>query len=107
VYNIQLNRNLQTDNNFDRHVDCFYSVIHLLGDPGFNQAAQMKKYVKIYFDYFHYGEQSMILCERPHAVRANDIHHILYKSQGGKDEIGNLIALCGDCHNRAQLNKGD
>jgi len=47
----------------------------------------------------------MILCERPHAVKANDIHHILYKSQNGKDEIENLIALCGDCHNRAHFKK--
>jgi hypothetical protein len=57
----------------------------------------MKKHVKIYMDHFGYGEQDVIPCEactRP----AVDIHHIKYKSRGGKDEIANLCALCRKCH---------
>lgn len=60
----------------------------------------MVKYKKIYFDYFGYGEQDIILCENC-SKKAVDIHHIKFKSQGGKDEIKNLIALCRDCHNKA------
>lgn len=26
------------------------------------------------------------------------IHHIVFKSDGGKNEKGNLIALCEECH---------
>lgn len=32
-------------------------------------------------------------------------HHIIYKSQGGKNDLGNLITLCGDCHRLAHSNK--
>lgn len=28
-------------------------------------------------------------------------HHIIYKSQGGPDELWNLITLCSECHERA------
>ena len=51
-------------------------------------------------DYFGYGEQDVILCEACNR-KAQDIHHIKYKSRGGKDEIGNLIALCRKCHDLA------
>lgn len=27
-------------------------------------------------------------------------HHIIFKSQGGKDELSNLILLCRVCHNK-------
>ena len=60
----------------------------------------MIKYKKIYFDYFGYGEQDTILCEVCEDP-AVDIHHIKFKSRGGKDEIENEIALCRRCHNKA------
>ncbi len=60
----------------------------------------MKKYKKIYFDHFGYGEQDVILCEFCGNV-GMDLHHVKFKSQLGKDEITNLIALCRDCHNKA------
>lgn len=63
-------------------------------------------YKQIYFKYFGYGEQDKILCEMCHNL-AVDIHHIIYKSRGGKDEIENLIALCRDCHNLAHDEKLD
>lgn len=57
----------------------------------------MQKHTRIYMDYFGYDLSDFIpceICERP----AADTHHIIYKSQGGKDEAGNLMALCRDCH---------
>lgn len=36
---------------------------------------------------------------------ATDIHHIIYKSQGGTDDIGNLVPLCRSCHDRAHYKK--
>lgn len=61
---------------------------------------EVKRHVKIYMDYFGYGEQDCMLCEVC-AVRATDIHHIKFRSQGGTDDITNLIALCRPCHDRA------
>lgn len=29
-----------------------------------------------------------------------EVHHIQYRSAGGSDNMGNLIVLCRDCHNR-------
>lgn len=66
----------------------------------------MKKYKKIYFDYFGYGEQERILCEVCEK-EAVDIHHINPKNMGGsktKDNIENLIGLCRDCHTSAHSN---
>jgi 5-methylcytosine-specific restriction endonuclease McrA len=60
----------------------------------------MVKYKKIYLKYFNYIESDFIPCEVC-GSKAVDIHHIKYKSRGGKDEISNLIALCRYCHNKA------
>jgi len=30
--------------------------------------------------------------------RAEQVHHILYKSYGGNDNAQNLICLCNECH---------
>ena len=63
----------------------------------------MQKHTKVYYKYFDYGEQDIILCEacgRP----AVDIHHINGRGEG-KDVIENLIALCRDCHNKAHKSK--
>jgi 5-methylcytosine-specific restriction endonuclease McrA len=64
----------------------------------------MVKYKKIYIDYFDFCEQDFIPCEKCHG-KAVDIHHIKFKSQGGKDEIDNLIALCRGCHDLAHEDK--
>lgn len=34
-----------------------------------------------------------------------EVHHILYRSQGGPDDPSNLILLCGACHARAHSSK--
>ena len=60
----------------------------------------MKKYKKVYFNYYDYIEQDIILCEVCSSV-AVDIHHLTAKGMGGsktKDYIENLIAVCRSCH---------
>jgi len=62
----------------------------------------MQKHTKIYMDYFGYGEQDFIPCEMSSCEkRCVDVHHIVFRSHGGKDEIENLIGLCRSCHNLA------
>lgn len=36
-------------------------------------------------------------CAKP----GEDIHHIVFRSQGGTDDPSNLVSLCRLCHNRA------
>lgn len=62
----------------------------------------MKKHIRIYLNYFGYGEQDIIPCEVC-GQQAVDIHHIKLKSRGGKDNIENLIGLCRYDHDRAHL----
>ena len=54
-------------------------------------------------DHFGYGEQDFIPCENC-CSKSVDIHHLKFKSLGGKDEIENLIALCRTCHEKAHNN---
>ena len=73
----------------------------------------MKKHIFLYMKYFDIGIEDICYCEacgRGGRVDKGgfDIHHIIYKSQGGKDEIDNLILLCRRCHDMAhngELNK--
>ena len=64
----------------------------------------MKNHTKIYFKYFGYDIHDFILCEIPGCgKRATDIHHIESRGMGGsntKDFIGNLMALCRECHEK-------
>lgn len=64
----------------------------------------MKKHIKIYMQYFNYGEQDYIPCEICGA-RCNDVHHISARGMGGskeKDFIENLMGLCRADHDRAE-----
>ena len=38
-------------------------------------------------------------------AKSVDIHHVLFKSQGGKDNIENLAELCRSCHTKAHNSK--
>ena len=64
----------------------------------------MQAHTKIYMKHFGYGEQDVILCEAC-GRKAVDIHHIIFRSHGGNDDINNLIALCRKCHNMAHNNE--
>lgn len=60
----------------------------------------MKKYVKIYFDYFGYDESDFVPCEVC-GTKAVDIHHIECRGMGGtkqNESIDNLMAVCRECH---------
>jgi hypothetical protein len=34
-------------------------------------------------------------------AQGTQVHHIKFKSQGGRDELWNLVRLCNDCHPKA------
>ncbi len=63
----------------------------------------MQKYVKNYLDYFDKTDGDFIFCEVCGNVGI-DIHHIQYRSQGGSDEVSNLVCLCRRCHDWAHAN---
>ena len=64
----------------------------------------MKKHTKVYLNHHGYSVADIIFCEACGAV-AVDIHHIEPRGMGGspsKDVPENLIALCRDCHGKAE-----
>ncbi len=64
----------------------------------------MKKYIKIYLDYFGYGEQDFIPCEVGCGC-AVDVHHLDGRGLG-KDVIENLMGLCRKEHIKAGASPG-
>ena len=64
----------------------------------------MQKYIKTYCDYFGYVEDEYIPSEVS-GEWAVDIHHIVFRSRGGKDNIENLIALTREEHEEADGGK--
>ncbi len=65
----------------------------------------MKKHVKVYLNHFDIVPGEFIACENC-GCQSVDIHHLKFKSQCGKDEIENLVALCRNCHEIAHNSKG-
>ena len=64
----------------------------------------MKKYIKTFLDYYGYAPGEYIpcfICSR----NSNDLHHVIFRSQGGTDEVTNICPLCRDCHTKAHTNK--
>ena len=65
----------------------------------------MKKHVKIYTDYFKLGIDSIVECEvcgkQGNINGGFDLHHIYGRIGKNSDNIGNLMLLCRDCHNKA------
>lgn len=64
----------------------------------------MVSYKAKYLNYFSHGEQDWVCCEVCKGTGV-DVHHIKSRSQGGSDDIENLIALCRKCHNHAHSDK--
>lgn len=61
-------------------------------------------YKQLYLKHIKKTFWEPVFCEVCWAL-CDDIHHIIYRSQWGKDEIGNLIGLCRNCHNMAHFKK--
>ena len=62
----------------------------------------MKKHTKIYLDYFGLSEGDYIGSELTNSP-SGPPHHIIFKSQGGKDEIENIMALTPKEHELAHF----
>jgi 5-methylcytosine-specific restriction endonuclease McrA len=66
---------------------------------------EMQKHVKNYLQYFDLGEQSIWQCEacaKQYPINNGlQIHHIIFRSHGGSDDIKNCICLCVKCRERA------
>ncbi len=62
----------------------------------------MKPHVKNYLKHFDLGMDDVWYCEvcrRGHNINNNlDLHHIVYRSHGGSDEVQNIICVCRHCH---------
>ena len=54
-------------------------------------------YKKKYYKEKGLNECDVLLCKVCGVVAVN-LHHIIYKSQGGTDNVNNLIPLCYMCH---------
>jgi hypothetical protein len=63
----------------------------------------MKTHVKVWATAMGVGLQDAPLCEGCHYNIAVDVHHVLFRSRGGKDAIENLVGVCRKCHNAAHL----
>lgn len=61
-------------------------------------------YKEVFRRYYGIGDQDVVLCKWC-CSKAVDIHHIVFRSQGGGDNIENLIPLCRECHNQAHANR--
>lgn len=55
------------------------------------------KYSKLRREIYERDGGQCVLCGGAGA----HIHHIVFRSQGGKDEPDNLVTLCGSCHEKA------
>lgn len=69
----------------------------------------MKAYTKAYYNFFGYSPGDFVPCEVCGGP-AVDIHHIRARGMGGnplrdKDKPHNLIALCREDHQRAELER--
>jgi 5-methylcytosine-specific restriction endonuclease McrA len=44
------------------------------------------------------------MCQVPGCTAVgHDVHHIVHRSQGGSDELDNLVTLCRYCHDRVHM----
>jgi hypothetical protein len=72
----------------------------------------MKRYKKIYMQFFGICEEELVPCERCYKAVAVDIHHCSARGMGGdpqgkKDVIENLGGVCRSCHDVLEANPVD
>lgn len=67
-----------------------------------------RNHTKNYLRYFGYSRQDTIPCEVCEKTSRGK-HHIIFRSKGGSNRTKNIIALCGECddraHNRRNIKK--
>lgn len=82
------------------HSDSGYHSIKATG-PTRKKAieALVKKVANIHFDFVR--DRAAGRCENCGSRKALQVHHVIYRSQGGTHEPSNLKALCMDCHGSA------
>ena len=56
-------------------------------------------------EYHNIGEQDIIYCKMHCGEVAVDLHHIVFRSRGGSDNVDNLIPLCRHHHNLVHASK--
>ena len=61
----------------------------------------MQNHTKVYLNFFGYDQSDTIYCEMCNDV-AVDIHHIEKRNKIKNDFPENLIAVCRDCHIKAE-----
>ena len=83
---------------------------HLLKDPSLAykkwnyskgplyQYSNFKEYIKVRDKYTCQN------CKGKSKDKHLEVHHIIYKSNGGNDDLKNLILLCKTCHNKVHSN---
>ena len=54
-------------------------------------------YKEKYYKHHNLEKCDLLYCAVCGRIAVN-LHHIVYKSQGGTDEPSNLISLCMECH---------
>ena len=64
----------------------------------------MKQYKKNYLKFHGLTTADFIPCKSC-SKPGVDLHHLVFKSQGGGDNAENLVALCRECHNKAHDSK--
>jgi len=62
-------------------------------------------YKQKYKNHYNIADDEIIMCEACNCKIAVDIHHLIFRSQRGTDEINNLMPLCRNCHTKAHSNK--
>lgn len=82
---------------------------HLMKDPSLaDQKAKLWKYQKG-TNYGFENTKAMVrnrdhytcqCCKGKHKDKKLEVHHIVFRSQGGSDEESNLITLCHTCHTK-------
>ncbi len=69
----------------------------------------MQKHVSNYLKYFDIGETDVWYCEACmkefHINNGLQIHHIIYRSHGGTDDVKNCMSLCVKHHDQAHACK--
>ena len=60
----------------------------------------MKQHIKNFYKHYNLAPDEWFGCQVCGGT-AVDIHHIVFRSANGSDDVSNLIGLCRSCHSRS------